>query len=151
MNLTHEVSKLKLFFFIKLLFINLLLCRQKAQCYQFLYQGLSFIQGIIHLVRTQNFRKTDISYPLIRTRTCAHQGVKNVDCSEKFTYVLNKWSLKAFTWKLFSWILWIWLPLAKLNSVEILKITETKTLISAKYSELPEKMKIHFCKCTVIR
>ena len=26
----------------------------------------------------QNFRKTNISYPLIRTRTCAYQGVRNV-------------------------------------------------------------------------
>ena len=31
----------------------------------------------------QIFRKTNISYPLIRTRTCAYQGVRNV-CFEKF-------------------------------------------------------------------
>ena len=30
----------------------------------------------------QNFRKTNISYPLIRTRTCAYQGVGNVCFSE---------------------------------------------------------------------
>ena len=30
----------------------------------------------------QNFRKTNISYPLIRTRTCAYQGVRNVCFSE---------------------------------------------------------------------
>ena len=35
------------------------------------------------------FRKTNISYPLIRTRTCAYQGVRNVGFSENFTYVLN--------------------------------------------------------------
>ena len=30
----------------------------------------------------QNFRKTNISYPLTRTRTCAYQGVRNVCFSE---------------------------------------------------------------------
>ena len=30
----------------------------------------------------QNFRKTNISYPLIRTRTCVYQGVRNVCFSE---------------------------------------------------------------------
>ena len=38
-------------------------------------------QGIIHLVRTQNFPKNIISYPLIRTRTCVHQWVRNVSFS----------------------------------------------------------------------
>ena len=44
---------------------------------------------IIHLVRTQNFPKTSISYPLIRTHTCAYQGVRNVSFSENFAYVLD--------------------------------------------------------------
>ena len=30
----------------------------------------------------QNYRKTNISYLLIRTRTCAYQGVRNVCFSE---------------------------------------------------------------------
>ena len=30
----------------------------------------------------QIFRKTNISYPLIRTRTCVYQGVRNVRFSE---------------------------------------------------------------------
>ena len=51
--------------------------------------------GIIHLVRKQIFRETNISYPLIRTSTCAYQGVRNVSFSENFAYVLNEWSLKA--------------------------------------------------------
>ena len=38
-------------------------------------------------------RKTNISNPLIRTRKCAYQGVKNVSFSENFTYVLNGWTL----------------------------------------------------------
>ena len=29
------------------------------------------------------FRKTNISYPLIRTRTCAYQGIRNVSFSGK--------------------------------------------------------------------
>ena len=33
------------------------------------------------------FRKTNISNPLIRTRTCVYQGVKNVSFSENFAYV----------------------------------------------------------------
>ena len=33
----------------------------------------------------QNFQKTNITYPLIRTRTCAYQGVRNVYFSEIFT------------------------------------------------------------------
>ena len=35
------------------------------------------------------FRKTNVSNPLIRTRTCAYQGVRNVSFSENFAYVLN--------------------------------------------------------------
>ena len=45
---------------------------------------------VIHLVRTQNFLKTNVSYPLIHTRTCAYQGVRNVSFSENFAYVLNE-------------------------------------------------------------
>ena len=37
------------------------------------------------------FRKTNISNRLIRTRTCAYQGVRNVSFSENFAYVLNGW------------------------------------------------------------
>ena len=37
----------------------------------------------------------NISYPLIRTRTCACQGVRSVSFSENFAYVLNGWSLKT--------------------------------------------------------
>ena len=39
------------------------------------------------------FRKTNISNPLIRIRTCAYQGVRNVSFSENFAYLLNGWSL----------------------------------------------------------
>ena len=31
--------------------------------------------------------------PLIRTRMCAYQGVRNVSFSENFVYVLNGWTL----------------------------------------------------------
>ena len=37
----------------------------------------------------KTFRKTNISNPLIRTRTFAYQGVRNVSFLEDFTYVLN--------------------------------------------------------------
>ena len=36
----------------------------------------------------QIFRKTNISYPLIRTRTCAYQGVRNVRFSENLACVV---------------------------------------------------------------
>ena len=41
----------------------------------------------IHLLRTQNFRKTNISNPMIRKRTCAYQGGRNVSFSENLEYV----------------------------------------------------------------
>ena len=47
----------------------------------------------IHLVHTNIFRKTNISYPLIGTCTYAYQGVRNISFSETFAYVINKWSL----------------------------------------------------------
>ena len=37
----------------------------------------------------KSFRGTNTSNPLIRTRRCAYQGVKNVSSSENFAYVLN--------------------------------------------------------------
>ena len=46
---------------------------------------------IIHLMYTQNFQKIRTSYPLIRTRTCAHQVIRNPSFSEVFAHVLNKW------------------------------------------------------------
>ena len=43
-----------------------------------------------HSLRTYKmFRKSNISYPLIRTRTFACQGIKNLSFSEDFVYVLN--------------------------------------------------------------
>ena len=39
------------------------------------------------------FRETNISSSLIRTRTCAYQGVSNISFSENFAYVLNGWPL----------------------------------------------------------
>ena len=41
------------------------------------------------------FRKTNISNPLMRTRTCAYQGVGNVSFSENDAYVLTKWPLRV--------------------------------------------------------
>ena len=52
-------------------------------------------EGIIHAVRMQNISKN--SYPLICTRTCAYQVVRNVSLSENFAYVLNEWSQSGFT------------------------------------------------------
>ena len=46
---------------------------------------------VIILVRTQILRKINISYPLIHTRACTYQGIRNVNFSENFAYVLNGW------------------------------------------------------------
>ena len=43
----------------------------------------------------KTFRKTKISHPLIRTRMCVYQEVRNACFPEKFVNVLNKWSLSA--------------------------------------------------------
>ena len=53
--------------------------------------------GIIHLVRSKTFRKTKISYPIIRTPMCMYQRVRNVSFSENFAYVLNECSLIKHT------------------------------------------------------
>ena len=44
--------------------------------------------GIIHVVCTQKFQKS-ISYPLIHTRTFTYEGVKSINFSESFAYLLN--------------------------------------------------------------
>ena len=41
----------------------------------------------------KSFWKTNISYPLIRTRTCVYQEVRNISLSENIAYVLNGCSL----------------------------------------------------------
>ena len=51
--------------------------------------------GIIHLLRSNIFRKTNISYHLIRTRACGYQGVRNVSFSKNVAYVLNELSLRV--------------------------------------------------------
>ena len=35
-------------------------------------------------------RKTSISNPLIRARTCAYQGVRNINFSKNFACILNE-------------------------------------------------------------
>ena len=48
------------------------------------------LSGFIQLVRSRkSFQNTNISYPLIGTRTCASQEVRNVNVLENFTNVLN--------------------------------------------------------------
>ena len=55
------------------------------------------------------FRKTNVSNPLIRTRTCANEGVRNVSFLEYFAHVLNGWPLKLFYYLLKSDLLKLWL------------------------------------------
>ena len=53
-------------------------------------------KGVYILVRKQNFPKTYISYPLIRTLTCAYQEVRNVSFTRNFAYIKG---VKVFTGK----------------------------------------------------
>ena len=39
------------------------------------------------------FRKTSISYPLLRPRASAYQGVKNASFLGGFVYIVTRWSL----------------------------------------------------------
>ena len=50
--------------------------------------------GIIHLVNFKVF--LNISYPLIRIRTCAYQGVGNISFLENVLNVLNECLLNVF-------------------------------------------------------
>ena len=52
---------------------------------------ISHLLGIIHLVSAQIFLETNTSYTLIRTRTCAYQGLRNISFSENFAHVLSEW------------------------------------------------------------
>ena len=48
------------------------------------------------------FLKCNIYNPLIRTRTYAYQGVRNVSFSENFAYVLNGWPQTGLHLKIFG-------------------------------------------------
>ena len=63
-----------------------------SDIFKLLYKGSS-----IKYVR-KIFGKTNISNPLIRTRMCAYQGLRNVGFLEHFAYILNEWPL---TWSTF--------------------------------------------------
>ena len=64
---------------------------------EFLDVSLFKTQGrsIYHLRKI--FRKTNISYPLIGTRKCEYQGVRNLSSLENFAYVLNGYSIR-YSW-----------------------------------------------------
>ena len=59
----------------------------------------------LRLVR-KIFKKTNISYHLIRTLTCAYQRVGNVSFSEYFAYALNEWSLARFKEAFITFFFW---------------------------------------------
>ena len=56
----------------------------------------------------KNFRETSNSYPLIRTRASAYQGVRIASFSESFSYVLNEWiPYNLYIWR-FDWLInWV--------------------------------------------
>ena len=54
--------------------------------------GCSLLGSFIYYVRKIS-RKTKFFYRLVRTRSCAYQGVRNFSFSENFAYVINEWPL----------------------------------------------------------
>ena len=50
------------------------------------------LKGLFIYYIREIFRKTNISYLLIRARTCAYQELRNVCLSENFANILNEWS-----------------------------------------------------------
>ena len=65
--------------------------RNKSVPSDYLFSGfyLKFPLGSSIKYVRNIFRKTNICNALIRTRTCAYQGVRNISFSENFAYVLN--------------------------------------------------------------
>ena len=53
------------------------------------YVAVNFLKGPSIKYARKIFRKTNISNPLIRTRTRTYQGVRNVSFSENFASILN--------------------------------------------------------------
>ena len=70
------------------------------------------------------FRKTNISNPLIRTRTCAYQGVRNVSFSKNFASVLNGWPFSGIICH--QHFLWL------IDSIYKRKAKEVRYLVSIK-------------------
>ena len=80
--------------------------------------------SFIYYVR-KIFRKATISYLLIRTWTCACQGLRNVVFSGNFAYELNEWFLMNpyFLFVFIKYHLWLIIPIlinSKLNLSELL-------------------------------
>ena len=64
----------------------------------------------------QIFRKTNISYPLIRIRTCSYQGVRNVRFSENLAcFVFFETPVLRFALSLYYWL---YVMLMITNSIE---------------------------------
>ena len=65
---------------------TVLACKVSRPC----IKRLSIDYGLTIKYVRKIFRKTNMSNPLIRTRTCAYQGVRTVGFSENFAYVVNE-------------------------------------------------------------
>ena len=53
--------------------------------------SLRITLGLFNYYVRKIFRKTNIFYPLIPTRACAYQWVKNISFSDNFANVINEW------------------------------------------------------------
>ena len=59
----------------------------------------------------QIFRKTNISYSLIRTRTCVYQGVRNIRFSENlvyFVFLKHRFEIRPFALLRTNFKIWHW-------------------------------------------
>ena len=76
---------------------------KKSLMENFIFRTVSWI---IHWASSQNFLKNSYSYPLIRTRTCTYQSVRNISFSENFANVLDEWPLTGIIEELRNVKIW---------------------------------------------
>ena len=103
--------------------------KKKIRKIRFLYAArplalYSFGKGkgsSIYCVR-KIFWKTIISNPLIRTRMCEYQGVRNVSFSKNLVSARNRWSLRAENFSLQGLFCMMKLKLRKSDLLKILKL-----------------------------
>ena len=69
-------------------------------------------------------------FPLISTRTCAYQGVRNVSFSENFAYVLNEWSLTDFVIQALPWVI----AICDLWEISYTRLSKFQTLLELEVS-----------------
>ena len=79
-------------------------------------------------------------FPLISTRTCAYQGVRNVSFSENFAYVLNELSLTDFVIQALPWVI----AICDLWEISYTRLSKFQTLLELEVSFECQKKCVYF-------